>query len=101
MKNECLETIDDLVTVVGGMADAKKCVDSMIAWGGPAALAGAATGNAGIAIGAGVAGATSAYLDSPSCGDGVNSPMNQFHNWLGDLKPPTDMPEPQWSQMTA
>jgi hypothetical protein len=101
MSNESLETIHELTTVVGGMYDAKKCVDSMIAWGGPAALGGAFVGP-WTAVGAGTAAAGSAYLDSVNCGpDGVHTPMNQIHDWYDNLKPPTDMPEPQWSQMTA
>jgi hypothetical protein len=102
-ENESLECIHELTGVVGGIYDGQKCFDTMVAWGGPAALLGAVTsgGNPGVAAASGVVGAASGFLDSPNCGDGTNTPMNQIHNWFNNLKVPTDMPEPQWNALTA
>jgi hypothetical protein len=75
---------DALALITGGEGDAGQCFDAVWPWAAGGAIAGGVTsGPVGAAVG-GVTGGGAAYLTSPACGDGTNSPATQLRNAAGD-----------------
>jgi hypothetical protein len=79
--NDMLSILDHelLATVHGGDGDAGQCFDAVWPWAAGGAIAGATAGGVPALVG-GVAGGGAAYLTSPACGDGTNSPATQLRN---------------------